>query len=112
MKTKFKSIDVDGSGWISRVELKKWSLDSGYGFSEEQIDDLCYSMDSSGNGKVNIDEFIQGMVCSKSRLRLECCVSTVANSTITCTITLYSGSRQGRKFIFRNQWRTLHPEAS
>jgi len=65
MKTKFKSIDVDGSGWINRVELKKWTTDSGYEFSEEQIDDLCYSMDSSGNGKINIDEFIQGMAAAR-----------------------------------------------
>ena len=72
MKTKFKSIDADNSGWIGKLELKKWSADNGYGFSEEQIDDLCYSMDSSGNGKINVDEFIQGMVCSRFCFR--CCV--------------------------------------
>lgn len=62
MKTKFKSIDTDGSGWINKAELKQWSVESGYGFSEEQIDDLCYEMDSSGNDRISIDEFINGMV--------------------------------------------------
>lgn len=62
MKSKFKSIDVDGSGWISKAELKKWSTDNDYGISEEQLDDLCYEMDSTGDNRISIYEFINGMV--------------------------------------------------
>eukprot|EP00980_Cylindrotheca_fusiformis_P002946 scaffold683_cov124-Cylindrotheca_fusiformis.AAC.15 len=65
MKTKFQEIDKDNSGSIDKVELKQWAKKMGYGFTETEIDDICYEMDSTGNDKISLDEFINGMAANR-----------------------------------------------
>lgn len=62
MKSKFGDIDADSSGWIGKNELTHWAMDMGFGFTEEEIDDMCYDLDSSGDDRISVDEFIKGMV--------------------------------------------------
>ena len=62
MKAEFKAIDQDGSGWISRVELKEHSIKMKYNWTEEQIDDFLYEADANENDKVGLDEFTTAMV--------------------------------------------------
>lgn len=69
MIDKFNELDVDKKGWICKVELKKYAMAMGYGFTEEELDDLTYEMDTSGNGHISVDEFINGMVSCDSMLR-------------------------------------------
>ena len=62
MKAEFKAIDQDGSGWISKTELKEHSIKSKYNWTEEQIDDFLYEADANENDKVGLDEFTTAMV--------------------------------------------------
>lgn len=63
MKKEFNSIDSDGSGWISKAELKAYSMNMKYNLTEEQIDDFLYEADANGNDRVGLDEYISAMVC-------------------------------------------------
>jgi len=62
LKGEFKSIDTDGSGWISKAELKKYSSTMKYNLTEAQIDDFIYNADANQNDKVGIDEYIAAVV--------------------------------------------------
>jgi Ca2+-binding EF-hand superfamily protein len=62
MKADFQAIDVDGSGYIDKVELKAMALKLNFGVTEEELDDLTYEMDANQNDRIGLDEFIVGMV--------------------------------------------------
>ena len=62
MKGKFKTIDTDHSGWISRPEAKAYSDKMEYNFTDEQIDDIMYEADLNEDGKIQLEEFITAMV--------------------------------------------------
>jgi calmodulin len=55
----FREFDIDGSGQISRSELKKTmsKLGPNLSLSEEQLDDVLREMDENGNGEVSYEEF-------------------------------------------------------
>lgn len=63
IKTEFNAIDTDGSGWISKAELKAYSMKMKYGLTEEQIDDFLYGADKNENDRVGLDEYISAVVC-------------------------------------------------
>jgi Ca2+-binding EF-hand superfamily protein len=107
MKAKFREIDADSSGWIGKNELKQWAMDMGHGFTEEEIDDMCYEMDSSGDDRISVDEFIKGMVRAwrgQKMLAPTCNKQEATNLEMLVT----SGSFKRRQFLFRNQRRDVY----
>lgn len=98
MKAKFRKIDSDNSGWIGKSELQQWALDMGYGFTETGIDDMCYEMDSSGDDKISVDEFIKGMVRTRTGDRNICGISYA----YTKLLRLKASSREGNSYFVIN----------
>jgi Ca2+-binding EF-hand superfamily protein len=62
MEAKFNKIDSDSSGYIDKIQLKAYVVDMEYGFTEEELDDMCYEMDSNGDERIYVDDFINVMV--------------------------------------------------
>eukprot|EP00977_Amphora_coffeiformis_P007228 scaffold1569_cov171-Amphora_coffeaeformis.AAC.14 len=58
MKEKFREIDTDHSGWISRSELMEYYRKTQCEYTDEEIDDMMYEADINEDGKMQIDEFI------------------------------------------------------
>lgn len=64
----FRLLDVDGSGKVSRKELREL-LESNYTFNAEEeykmnpkeLDDMISSCDKNGDGEIDYDEFIKMM---------------------------------------------------
>jgi Ca2+-binding EF-hand superfamily protein len=66
-KVAFKALDVDGSGFLEKEELRpvisKWANSNSRSFKESPesvLDNLLNSLDIDQNGKVDIKEFIEG----------------------------------------------------
>ena len=59
LKQFFQETDLDGSGYISKDELKKAMLRNGFEFSDEEFKSLCSEFDKDGNGKVNLEEIAE-----------------------------------------------------
>ena len=78
MKLDFKSIDKDSSGYLTKSEIKTWLLkvkqdgttdnynDGNISIDETELDDLCYELDTDGNDRISIDEFVLGMAKLKA----------------------------------------------
>jgi Ca2+-binding EF-hand superfamily protein len=86
MKQEFEAIDTDGSRWIDKSQLKAYAMKMKYDFTEEELDDLTYNMDTNQNDKISMDEFIAGMVglsllCSH-RFTTERCSFLLTNSFV------------------------------
>jgi calcium-dependent protein kinase len=68
MHMAFRLLDVDGSGKVSRKELREL-LESNYTFNAEEeykmnpkeLDDMISSCDKNGDGEIDYDEFIKMM---------------------------------------------------
>ncbi|CAF1008581.1 unnamed protein product [Adineta ricciae] len=59
LRVAFQQFDQDGSGYIQANELESIMRKMGRRFSKSQIDNMVKSLDSSGDGKISFDEFVQ-----------------------------------------------------
>lgn len=59
MLTAFKAMDTDGSGSLTRDEVKKALQQASSFYSEEQVDKMISDADADKDGKVNYEEFIK-----------------------------------------------------
>ncbi|CAF1178225.1 unnamed protein product [Rotaria sordida] len=55
----FRQFDQDGSGYIQASELENIMTKMGKRFNKTQIDAMVQSLDTSGDGKISFDEFVQ-----------------------------------------------------
>ena len=54
----FKELDKDGNGTLSRDEIKELFKRSKCQYSKEQIDDVINDCDTSGDGVISLEEFM------------------------------------------------------
>jgi len=56
----FQAMDVDGSGYLTKDDLKKLLKDAGYAneISDAELGKLIAKVDTSGDGKVSFEEFV------------------------------------------------------
>ena len=59
LRVAFQQFDQDGSGYIQANELESIMRKMGRRFNKSQIDNMVKSLDSSGDGKISFDEFVQ-----------------------------------------------------
>ena len=57
LKEVFESVDIDGSGTLDRNELQEVLFQLGRNPSEQELDEAMASMDESGDGEVDFNEF-------------------------------------------------------
>ena len=57
----FRQYDRDGSGKITRHELKQAMYNFGYNYSDYEIDQIIWQADEDGDGKINFKEFVKAM---------------------------------------------------
>ena len=58
----FTTLDRDGNGSISAAELRHFFSSSGEMLTDEEIDNRIREMDIDGDGQINCEEFITGMM--------------------------------------------------
>jgi len=107
MKQEFNAIDTDGSGWISKAELKAYSMRMKYNLTEEQIDDFLYQADVNQNDKIGLDEYISAMVGDKP----VCSSGLVGTRLIVQVHVLFIGCITDRKCILYHQRRDVFGKA-
>mmetsp|Transcript_18575 Transcript_18575/g.37965 ORF Transcript_18575/g.37965 Transcript_18575/m.37965 type:complete len:720 (+) Transcript_18575:528-2687(+) len=61
----FEEIDTNGDGQLSKREFRDALDELGFRFSERQVKDLMFKVDSDGNGKCDYEEFEN--ICISSR---------------------------------------------
>ncbi|KAF8652896.1 hypothetical protein AX16_004084 [Volvariella volvacea WC 439] len=61
LREAFKVFDKDGSGSISREELKGVLHSLGETVNDEDIDNMMLEADEDGNGEISFEEFIKMM---------------------------------------------------
>ncbi|CAJ1943621.1 unnamed protein product [Cylindrotheca closterium] len=66
MNEKFKAIDAKNRGYIDQSQLKAYVVDLGHGFTDEELEELCYEMDPEGNDRILLDGFINVMAASRA----------------------------------------------
>ena len=59
LKYCFKQYDLDGSGKITKHELKQAMRNFGYNYSNYEVDQMIWEADKDGDGKVNFAEFVK-----------------------------------------------------
>lgn len=59
MRQVFREFDVDGSGEISKGDLRKVFAEMGRNLSQEEVDRMMANADVDGDGTMNYDEFIE-----------------------------------------------------
>lgn len=65
LRDAFAVFDSDGSGSISRSELKKLMKNLGQTLSDAELDAMMDEVDTDGNGEIDFEEFKTMMVRSK-----------------------------------------------
>lgn len=66
MRRMFSLIDSDGSGMISKDELKKLLYSQGYYPSENELETMMEEIDSDHSGEIDFEEFVS--YCVKRRM--------------------------------------------
>jgi len=61
LRAAFETFDKDGSGAISRAELKEVMTSLGENLSEEDIEDMMNEADTDGDGNISFAEFVRMM---------------------------------------------------
>ncbi|CAF3360090.1 unnamed protein product [Rotaria socialis] len=59
LRAAFRQFDADGSGYIQSSELENIMQKMGRHFTKEQIDVMVKGLDTSGDGKIGFNEFVQ-----------------------------------------------------
>jgi calmodulin len=59
LRVAFRQFDQDGSGYIQANELETIMNKMGRRMNKSDIDALVQSLDTSGDGKISFDEFVQ-----------------------------------------------------
>ncbi|CAF3774664.1 unnamed protein product [Rotaria socialis] len=59
LRAAFRQFDADGSGYIQSSELENIMQKMGRHFTKEQIDVMVKALDTSGDGKIGFNEFVQ-----------------------------------------------------
>mmetsp|Transcript_41120 Transcript_41120/g.108006 ORF Transcript_41120/g.108006 Transcript_41120/m.108006 type:complete len:276 (-) Transcript_41120:367-1194(-) len=59
----FRLFDKDGNGSISVAELRNVMCQLGEKLSDEEVDEMVTEADMDGTGRINIEEFVQMMMC-------------------------------------------------
>ncbi len=67
----FISMDKDGTGYISAVELKEALKEANIAYSEKEIEEIINEVDFRGNKKINYSEFLAATVSVKKILTEE-----------------------------------------
>jgi len=62
LRAAFAVFDKDGSGCISRSELKTLLSDLGQSLTDEELDAMMSEVDRDGNGEIDFEEFKAMMV--------------------------------------------------
>ena len=71
----FLSYDVDGSGSITRDELKEWMTRHGRFLTRRQVQMMVDAVDVNGDGEIDYGEFLVSNSQSKSILKYSRCSS-------------------------------------
>ncbi|WP_338921390.1 EF-hand domain-containing protein [Pseudomonas silesiensis] len=58
----FTTLDRDGNGSISAAELRHFFSNLGEMLTDEEVDNRIREMDIDGDGQINCEEFITGMM--------------------------------------------------
>ena len=58
----FTTLDRDSNGSISAAELRYFFSSSGEMLTDEEVDNRIREMDIDGDGQINCEEFITGMM--------------------------------------------------
>ncbi|GFR90513.1 calmodulin [Elysia marginata] len=58
LRSLFDKFDTDKSGYLDSNELRKVMEFSGHKFTDSEINDILKGADSSGDGKISFDEFL------------------------------------------------------
>jgi Ca2+-binding EF-hand superfamily protein len=59
LRAAFRQFDQDNSGYIQAAELENIMRKMGRRFNKSEIDAMVRSLDSSGDGQISFDEFVQ-----------------------------------------------------
>ncbi|XP_041357810.1 calmodulin-like [Gigantopelta aegis] len=57
----FLNVDKDGNGWLDMSELGKMLLSEGFDIPFSKLENLFKQMDTDGNGRITLDEFLAQM---------------------------------------------------
>ena len=58
----FRTLDKDGNGYITVRELKEVMSKLGEKLTTKEVEELVYESDTNGDGRIDIDEFVQMMM--------------------------------------------------
>ena len=81
----FRSLDLDGSGTLSRGEFKTGCQQMGHHLTDTQCDNWIAEADVDGNGMIDLEEF-EHIIRAAHDLQCEshctiCCMKTLADSS-------------------------------
>jgi hypothetical protein len=62
LKADFGAMDVDNSGFVTGANLQEMASQTNYILSKEELDQTIKSMDSDGDGRISIEEFVASAV--------------------------------------------------
>jgi len=68
LKSDFKGLDADGSGFVTEKDLRDKAKEASYCVTQEEMDSIIKDMDENKDGKISLEEFIAASVRSEEAL--------------------------------------------